>query len=170
MSLLAEKRLCFKCLDKGHRSNRCPALITCAIQNCNAGHNTLLHGRPYKPRQQQQQRPTYASAHSAYSGPPHFNVSNPPPNFVANPSFAANPPAAPTTAPAAPTRTGMSVPDYHRWLAGRLPDVVGPEGLLTVYGMAARVDERYAGRPYAASASGAVRIDGEDVPFAPLEG
>ncbi len=67
------------------------------------------------------------------------------------------------------TRSGMAVPDYHRWMAGRLPDVVSPEGLLTVGGVAARVEERFAGRPFAMSAAGTVQIDGEDVPFTALD-
>ena len=48
---LAAKNCCFHCLLPGHKVNTCPSpKPRCEI--CGEGHNTLLHGRTYPPRNQ----------------------------------------------------------------------------------------------------------------------
>ena len=55
-------------------------------------------------------------------------------------------------------------------MAGTLPNVVSPEGLLAIDGTPYRVDMTYAGKTYSrpAQLDGAVEIDGAQVQLSPL--
>ena len=41
--LVAAKRLCFTCFEKGHQTGKCPTRQTCGTTGCRMPHNPLLH-------------------------------------------------------------------------------------------------------------------------------
>ena len=44
-----QKKLCFACLQPGHRADRCSRTDCCRKENCNKKHTTLLHPPPPPP-------------------------------------------------------------------------------------------------------------------------
>ena len=44
-----QKKLCFACLQPGHRADRCLRTDCCRKENCNKKHTTLLHSPPPPP-------------------------------------------------------------------------------------------------------------------------
>ncbi len=62
-------------------------------------------------------------------------------------------------------RLGMTLSDYNRWRTEGLPGVIGPDGTLSIDGVAYRVDAGFEGKPYTLSKhkSPRVRIDGSFV-------
>ena len=59
-------------------------------------------------------------------------------------------------------RLGMTLDDYNRWRTEGLPGVIGPDGMVTINGVAYRVDPSLEGKPYTLSKhkSPRVRVDG----------
>ena len=44
-----QRKLCFACLQPGHRADRCSRTDCCRKENCNKKHTTLLHPPPPPP-------------------------------------------------------------------------------------------------------------------------
>lgn len=63
-NFVKEKRLCFRCLFKGHSKDKCSMKIRCKADGCALGHHTLLH---------QEKKPTPA-AEPVSSAPPEATI------------------------------------------------------------------------------------------------